>query len=113
MGRASIEQETGMDAVRAGRGGTYLEVQLRPGARRDRVLDWVEGALRVEVGAPALEERANRALVALMAKVLKVPKGSVALTKGAHGRRKTLHIDGYGPAEILARLPERPETAPA
>jgi uncharacterized protein len=94
-----------MEGLRDGRGGTYIEVQLRPGARKERVLGWQDGVLRVEVTAPALEDRANRALVALLAKVLGVPKGAVALTKGGHSRRKTLHVEGRDVAALAPRLP--------
>mgnify|MGYP002631564862 CR=1 FL=1 len=100
-----------MDGLRDGRGGTYVEIQLRPGARTDRVLDWQAGALRVEVTAPALEDRANRALLALMAKTLAVPKGDLRLTKGGHSRRKTLHVEGHASAALAPRLPPLPERA--
>ncbi len=97
-----------MDALRDGRGGCYIELQLRPGGRRDRVIEWAAGVLRVEVTAPPLDDRANRALVTLMAKVLGVPRGSVSVTKGGHSRRKTLHVEGHPAAELAARLPPLP-----
>lgn len=102
-----------MDGLREGRGGTYIEIQLRPGARRDRVLDWHAGALRVEVCAPALEDRANRALIVLMAKALGVPKGDLRLTKGGHSRRKTLHVEGHSSADLAPRLPSLEEIVDA
>jgi uncharacterized protein (TIGR00251 family) len=93
-----------MDGIRAGRGGVYLEVRLRPGGRQDALLGWENGALKAEVRAPALEDRANRALADLLAEALGVPRSSVEVAKGGKSRSKTVFVDGLSAEQAAARL---------
>jgi uncharacterized protein len=58
----------------------------------------------VRLTAPPIEGRANAALVAFMAKVLKVPKSQVTLLSGDTSRLKSLEIEGMTQAELSARL---------
>ena len=83
--------------------GARLDVRVRPGAKRDA---WAgrlaDGRLRLAIAAPAIEGRANDALVAFVARSLGVPRGAVRLTHGAGGRDKRLAID-FAPAELEKR----------
>ena len=85
--------------------GVWLRLRVTPGAKADR-LEGLEAladgavVLKARVAAPAREGKANTALVKLIAKEMKLPKGAVTLAAGAGGRRKTLWLDGAG--EVLA-----------
>ena len=48
--------------------------------------------LKIRVAAPAVEGRANDALVAFLAASFGVPRRNVALIRGETGRRKTLRV---------------------
>ncbi|MEK7848992.1 MAG: DUF167 domain-containing protein, partial [Chloroflexota bacterium] len=48
--------------------------------------------------------RANAALVTLLAGVLRVGKGDVAIVRGATSRTKVVAIEGLGHEEVLRRL---------
>jgi len=74
-------------------------VQVRPGARRPGLAGWAEGALRVRVGAPATQGRANDALVALLAEALAVPPSAVRIVHGHGSRRKLVEVAGISEAE--------------
>ena len=91
--------------ISEGRGGVYVDIWLKPGAKRDALGTWHEGALRAEVKAPALEGRANAAIEALLAKVLGVPKSFVAVAKGGKSRRKSVFVQGLDVAQARERLP--------
>lgn len=75
-------------------GRVVFEVRLKPGGRRDAITGLHQGALKIEVRAPALEERANRALIEFLAKFLKIPKRSVEILVGEHRRQKTVAVAG-------------------
>ncbi len=60
-------------------------------------------ALKVSVSAPAIDDRANRALIKLLAKGLGVAKGTVVISSGMKGRNKVVTIDGDG-ATLARRL---------
>lgn len=89
------------------REGRRLSVRVQPGASRDAIVGWRQGALRVCVTAPAIQGRANRALSALLAAALGVPASHVSVVRGDRGRDKLVSVTGLGPEEIRARLERR------
>lgn len=83
------------DACVAPRGdGIALQVSVVPGAKRTEVDGLHDGALRVRLAAPAIEGRANAALIEWVAKQLGVPKRQVEIGIGASARRKRVDVGG-------------------
>jgi uncharacterized protein (TIGR00251 family) len=81
-----------------------IEIQLKPNARRNRVLK-IEGAcVHVSVAAPPVEGKANKALVEYLADVLNTRKSAIDIVRGAASRRKALQIAGMQRAEVLDKL---------
>ena len=78
-----------------------ISIHAQPGARRTEVAGIHGDALKVRVAAPALEDRANEALIAFIAERLGVAKRDVALVSGARSREKRFEIRA---ACDLARL---------
>ena len=78
---------------RAG-GFLVLAIHAQPGAKRSEVAGLHGNALKVRIHAPALEDRANEALVEFVARRLGVAKRDVALVSGARSRDKTLRVPG-------------------
>ncbi len=86
-----------------------LPVRLQPGAAREGIAGWDVDAdgrpvLKVRVRARPVEGEANAALVALIARVLGVPRRAVDLARGGQSRLKMLEIDGLDEAQVRARL---------
>jgi uncharacterized protein (TIGR00251 family) len=69
-------------------------VRLSPRARRNEVVGEREGRLVVRVAAPPVDGRANDALCKLIAKRAGVPRGQVAIVRGARSRDKVVRIEG-------------------
>lgn len=87
-------------------GGVRLAVRLTPKASRNRIEGVVADAdgacwLKVSVSAVPENGKANAALIALLAKSLKIAKGTIAISAGATERKKILLIGGD--AEDLRR----------
>lgn len=80
-------------ASRAGKGGWNLLVWVQPGAKKNEFAGPQDGRLRVRLAAPAVENKANKALTAFVAKTLGLKNAQVSLAAGDAGRRKRLHID--------------------
>lgn len=77
---------------------TRLTVRLTPNGGRDRVDAWERGAdglltLKARVSAPPEGGKANKALIALLAKSLRLPKTSIAIVSGDTSRTKNLRIE--------------------
>ena len=76
-------------------GGTVtLRIHAQPGAKRTEIAGLHGDALKVRVAAPALEDRANEALIAFLATAFGVPKRAVTLVSGAKSRGKRFAIEG-------------------
>jgi len=60
--------------------------------------------LKVRLRAPAVEDRANEALVEFLAQLLKSPKSAVRILSGERSRTKRVEIRGVTRQQILALL---------
>ena len=89
-----------------------LELKTIPNAPRNEVAGWLGAALKVKVHAPALDGRANDALLEFLADRLGLPRRAVALVRGEKSRHKLVRIDGLSLAETRARLEPPAALAP-
>lgn len=93
---------------RAVAGGVLLAVRLAPKARAARVGPVVagsdgRGALKVAVTEAPEKGKANRALIRLLAKTLRLPQGALTVVRGLGERNKTVMIAGDA-ADVARRL---------
>lgn len=80
-------------------GGVLLDIRVTPKSARDAidgsdVLASGQAVLKLRVRALPTEGAANEAVIALIAKSLKLPKSKVTLERGGASRVKTLRIAG-------------------
>ncbi len=74
--------------------GWTLAVHVQPGARRSEIAGWHGDRLKIRIAAPALDGRANTALVAFIAAQLGLPKARVAVVRGVRSREKLVAVSG-------------------
>ena len=85
-------------------GGVVFPVRVQPRASKDEIAGVMEGALKLRLRAPAVENRANEALREFLADLLKRPKSAVRILGGEHSRTKRVAIQGVTRQEIEALL---------
>jgi hypothetical protein len=73
-------------------GSITLTIHAQPGAKKTEVAGVHGDCLKIRLAAPAVEGKANAALLAFLAEAFGVPQRNVALIRGETGRRKTLRI---------------------
>jgi uncharacterized protein (TIGR00251 family) len=85
-------------------GSLVLHVHAQPGAKRTEVAGLHGEALKVRVAAPALEDRANAALIEFLAAAFGVARRDVSLLGGARSREKRFCVRGarIAPESLLA-----------
>lgn len=83
---------------------TGLPVRVMPNARMTRVELGDDGVVRVRLQAPAVEGKANQALIRYLAGRLEVSRSAVQLLSGEHSRNKVIAVAGWRPEAIRARL---------
>ena len=84
-----------------------LDIRVQPRASRNAIeVDGERPNVRITVRVTAAPEggKANDALVALLAKHLRVPKRSVQIVRGHKSRNKRIRIEGISSKESLTRL---------
>ena len=85
-------------------GSLIVLVRVQPRASKDEIAGVVEGALKIRLQAPALEDRANVALCEFLARLLKTPKSAVRILSGERSRIKRVEIHGVTEQQVLALL---------
>ena len=88
--------------LRAVDGGVELSVQVQPRAGRSKVVGEHGDALKLQLAAPPVDGEANDELVALLSRLLGVPRRQISLVSGAASRRKRVRVSGVEPAHALA-----------
>ena len=81
-----------------------FQVRVNPNAKVDEVVGEHERAIRIKLRAPAVEQKANAALLNFLATELKIPKRAVLLERGQRSRDKLIRIDGLSEEEVRRRL---------
>ena len=84
--------------------GCAFPVKAHPGARREGVSGRRSGCLKIEVTAAPENGKANKAIVKLLAKTLRVRAGQVILLSGGASTRKRFGIRDMSPEMACARL---------
>src|SRR5260370_24189355 len=71
-----------------------LRLRVHPGAGRTAVVGRHGDAVKVKVGAPPADGRANTAVLGLVAETLGIPVSQVELVGGASSRAKRVRVKG-------------------
>jgi uncharacterized protein (TIGR00251 family) len=87
-------------------GAVIVSVRVQPRASRNAVDGEWQGALKVRLTAPPLDDRANEALCAFLAELLKIPKSAVRILAGERSRTKRVEIWGVSARHIHDLLVE-------
>lgn len=73
-------------------------------AKIDEVAGEHGAAIKIKLRAPAVERKANTALITFLAERLRVPKLKIVLLRGHKSRDKLVRVDGLSEEELRRRL---------
>jgi uncharacterized protein (TIGR00251 family) len=90
--------------IRESEGAVSFAVRVAPRASRDAIEGEWQGALRVRLTAPPVDDRANEALRRLLAGRLNIAISAVRIVAGDHSRTKRIEIRGVRAVQILALM---------
>jgi uncharacterized protein len=71
-----------------------LELHVQPGAKRSEFAGEHGDRMKLRLAAPAVEGKANEALIEFLAGYFGVPKRNVRIASGLKSRQKRVIIDG-------------------
>ena len=84
--------------------GITLSIYCQPGAKQTKVVGVHGDNLKVSIQAPALENKANQALISWLSKQLKVQQKQIQLVSGQNNRFKRVEIWGAVAAEQIIQV---------
>jgi uncharacterized protein (TIGR00251 family) len=84
-----------------------IAVRLQPRASANEVIEERNGEIAVRVTAPPVDDKANAAVIKLVAGRLGIPKSRVKIARGHKSRSKILEIEGLGEKEARSGLLDR------
>jgi len=83
-------------------GSIIFAVRVTPRASRDAIEGEYQGALKIRLTAPPVEDRANDALRRLLAARLNVPVSAVRIVGGEKSRNKRVAVAGVTRAQVIS-----------
>ena len=82
-------------------GGLTVRLHVLPRAKRGELAGLHNGALKVKVMAPPVEDAANRAVIEFFSDLLGISKSNLKILAGNKSREKILQIKGISIADFL------------
>ncbi|MEO6739490.1 MAG: DUF167 domain-containing protein [Chthoniobacteraceae bacterium] len=81
-----------------------MKLRIVPNAKRDEVVGEYGDAVKIKVAAPAVEGKANEALLEFVAEKLRVHRRDITLISGEKSRDKLIEAANLETIEARARL---------
>lgn len=95
-------------------GAFQFAVRVQPAAKREGIAGLYGDAFKIAINAPAVDGKANSALIRYLATIFRVPASDIHIVAGKTSRSKIVRVDGVtatAAASIIASL--LPQTTPA
>jgi len=81
-----------------------LEIRVSPGAAANAIVGWVGNRLKIRVTAAPEKGKANKAVIELLSKQLKIPANAICVAKGSASSNKTIAFDGLSCEELQQKI---------
>ena len=85
-------------------GSLLLRLHVQPRAAHNQVAGLQGEALKLRLTSPPVDGKANKAVIATLARLLDLPKSCLSLRSGLQSRTKTVRIENADEAQLRARL---------
>jgi uncharacterized protein (TIGR00251 family) len=83
---------------------SVLKVKVLPRSSETKIVGFEEGILKVKVKSAPVDGLANRDLIALLSKHLKMPKRRIEIVSGHTSRRKLIKFHDISSDELWGHL---------
>lgn len=78
-----------------------LSLRVQPRSGRNRLVRDTQGEWKLQLTAPPVEGKANRACIEFLARALGIAPSRVRLLSGEKSRHKRIELDGISEEEFL------------
>jgi uncharacterized protein len=80
---------------------TELDARIIPKSSRNEIIFGEGDPVKIKVTSPPVDGKANKAVVNLLAKQLKVSKKDIQIVSGEKSRNKKIRINGISKLDLL------------
>jgi uncharacterized protein (TIGR00251 family) len=88
-----------------GKSGSAITVRVTPRSSRNEISEILDdGTLKIHLTAPAVEEKANQALIEFLALVLEVKPPQIEIVAGMMGKDKLITVMNIDRFEVQERV---------
>jgi uncharacterized protein (TIGR00251 family) len=84
--------------------GSEIRLHVLPRAKHCEITGEHNGALKLRITAPPVDDAANRAIIEFFSELLDVPKSGLQIVSGLKSRDKTLQIRGLSPGDVIKKI---------
>ena len=78
---------------------SLLQISLIPNAKENKVFGLFNERLKLYISAPAIDGKANKALIKYLSSLFKLKKNQISLVQGEKSHQKTIKLEA--PAEYI------------
>jgi uncharacterized protein (TIGR00251 family) len=90
--------------IRETANGLLVRLHVQPRAKHSEISGIHNGALKLKITAPPVDDAANRAIIEHFASLLQISKSNLQITSGLKSREKTLLIRGLSLTAFITRI---------
>ena len=83
---------------------TEFNVRIIPRSSRNEIAGREESVYRIKVTSPPVDGKANRALINLLSKKIKIPKKDIQIISGEKSRNKRIRINNISNDKLLQAM---------
>ncbi|MCG6155513.1 DUF167 domain-containing protein [Rubinisphaera margarita] len=81
-----------------------VSLKVVPSSSRDQITGWLGASLKIKVQAPPEKGKANAAVIALLARSLKIDKNQLSLVSGETSPVKVIEVTDCSDEDLRERL---------
>lgn len=85
-------------------GDLIFTVRVVPRSSRSEIVGEHAGALKIKISSAPVDGAANKELIIILSKILKVPKSNIEIINGETARKKTIKIYGMDSKRFLKKI---------
>ncbi len=74
--------------------GIRFDIKVIPNSSISKIIEVIDGVIKIKLNSPPIEGKANKEVVKLLSKDLKVPKSFINIVSGDKNKNKSVEILG-------------------
>lgn len=88
------------------REGLTVRLHVLPRAKHSEITGLHNGAIKIKIAAPPVDDAANRSIIEFFSRLLNIPRSNLKILAGSKSREKVLQVKGLSRTDFKSRMPD-------